>query len=190
MPLRLRSATVGPASGGRSSFRKDLRGAAAVEFAMVMPMLMILYLGGFAISQAASTWRKLSDTTSQLANVAAQYTTMQSNDAQGVMAAAAQIMAPYSTSNLSEVLTLVGVSAGGSATVTWSQAYNGGTALSQGAAVSLPTNMLQPGMSVVWVQTTYSYNPVVGANYVPAITMHDQIYSAPRSSPSIPCSSC
>ena len=28
---------------------------------------------------------------------------------------------------------------------------------------------LQPGMSVVWVQTTYSYNPVVGANYVPAI---------------------
>ncbi len=173
-----------------SAVREDRRGSAIVEFALVMPMLMVLYLGGFAISQAVGTWRKLSDATAQLANVAAQYTTMQVSDAQGVMGAAAQIMSPYSTSNLSEVLTVVGVSAGGSATVTWSQGYNGGTALTKGSAVTLPANMLQPGMSVVWVKTSYTYSPVVGTSYVPPITMNDQIYSAPRSSATIPCSSC
>ena len=172
------------------AFHRDTRGAAIVEFALVMPMLLTLYLGGFAISQATSTWRKLSDTTAQLANVAAQYTTMQSTDAQGVMTAAAQIMSPYSTSNLSEVLSVVGVSTSGVATVTWSQAYNGGSAIAKGTVVTLPANMLQPGMSVVWVQTSYAYTPVVGTNYVPPITMNDQIYSAPRSSASIPCSSC
>jgi len=172
------------------AFHRDTRGAAIVEFALVMPMLLTLYLGGFAISQATSTWRKLSDTTAQLANVAAQYTTMQSTDAQGVMTAAAQIMSPYSTSNLSEVLSVVGVSTSGVATVTWSQAYNGGSAIAKGTVVTLPANMLLPGMSVVWVQTQYAYTPVVGASYVPPITMKDQIYSAPRSSATIPCSSC
>ena len=176
--------------GRFSAFRKDARGAAIVEFALVMPMLIILYLGGFAVSQAVGTWRKVSDATAQLANVAAQYTTMQSSDAQGIMAAASQIMSPYATSSLSEVLTLVSVSAGGTATVTWSQAYNGGTALTKGASVTLPPNMLLPGMSVLWVQTKYAYSPVVGASIVPAMTMNDQIYSAPRSSASIPCASC
>jgi len=190
MPPHLRQCPWRHALRRQAAFRRDIRGTAAVEFALVMPMLLTLYLGGFAISQATSTWRKLAETTSQLANVAAQFTTMQSSDAQGVMAAAAQIMAPLDTSSLSEVLTVVGVNSGGSATVTWSQAYNGGTALAQGAAVTLPTNMLHSGMSVVWVQTTYTYNPVVGVSYVPPITMHDQIYSAPRSSASIPCSSC
>jgi len=174
----------------KSGFGRNERGAAIVEFALVMPMLMVLYLGGFATSQAVGTWRKLSDATSQLANVASQYTTMQATDAQGVMAAAAQIMSPYSTTNLAEVLTVVGVSASGSATVTWSQAYNGGSALAKGSPVTLPSNMLQPGMSVVWVQTSYAYSPVVGSTFFPAITMTDQIYSAPRSSATIPCSSC
>ena len=173
-----------------NAFHRDTRGVAIVEFALVMPMLMVLYLGGFAVSQAVGTWRKVSDATAQLANVAAQYTTMQNTDAQGVMAAAAQIMSPYSTTNLSEVLTLVSVSSAGAATVTWSQAYNGGSALAKGTAVTLPANMLQPGMSVVWVQTSYAYTPVVGGSFVPPITMHDQIYSAPRSSASIPCSTC
>lgn len=171
-------------------FRRDQRGAAIVEFALVMPMLIILYFGGFAISQAVGTWRKMSEATAQLANVAAQYTTMQATDAQGIMAAASQIMSPYDTSGLAETLTLVSVSAAGAATVTWSQAYNGGTALTPGASVTLPTNMLLPGMSVIWVQTKYAYNPVVGASIVPPITLTDQIYSAPRSSASIPCSSC
>jgi Flp pilus assembly protein TadG len=173
-----------------AAFRDNIRGVAALEFALVMPMLLILYLGGFAISGAASNWRKLTDTTGQLANVAAQYTTMQSTDAQGVMSAAAQIMAPFDTSNLSEVLTLVSISANGSATVTWSQAFNGGTALAKGTPVTLPANMLQPGMSVIWVQTAYVYTPIVGVDIVPPITMHNELYSAPRSSASIPCSSC
>ncbi len=177
-------------SGGVRAFHDDKRGAAIVEFALVMPMLMVLYLGGFAVCQAVGTWRKMSDATAQLANVAAQYTTMQASDTQGVMAAAAQIMSPYDTTNLSEVMTLITVSAGGSATVTWSQAYNGAAALTKGSAVTLPSNMLLPGMSVLWVKTSYRYTPVVGSGYVAPITMNDQIYSAPRSSATIPCGDC
>jgi Flp pilus assembly protein TadG len=169
---------------------RDARGAVSVEFALVLPLMLTLYLGGFATSEAVTTWRKLNDATAQLGNVAAQFTTMQASDAQGVMAAAAQIMSPYSTTNLAEVMTLVSVSAAGAATVTWSQAYNGGLPLAKGAPVTLPTGLVQAGMSVLWVQTSYTYSAGAGGSYVPPITMTNQIYAVPRSSTSIPCSDC
>lgn len=168
----------------------DRRGAVAVEFALVMPMLLVLYLGGFAISEAASTWRKLTDATSQITSVTGQFTSMQKSDTQGVMAAAAQIMAPYDTSTLKEVMTLVAVDANGKATVTWSQAYNGGTALAKTTVVTLPTGLAQPSTYVIWIQTSYTYTAVVGVSYVPAISMSTQLYGLPRSSASIPCSDC
>jgi Flp pilus assembly protein TadG len=174
----------------RKTLIADRRGAVAVEFALVMPMLLILYLGGFAASEAVSSWRKLSDTTSQLTSVTGQFTSMQASDAQGVMSAAAQIMAPYDTSTLKEVLTLVAVDTSGNATVTWSQAYNGGTAIAKNTKVTLPANMVQPNTTVIWVQTSYTYTPIAGIAYVPAIPMSGELYGLPRSSGSIPCSDC
>ena len=171
-------------------FKRDDRGVAVVEFALVVPVLLALYVGGFAVSNSAATSRKVTDTTAQITNVAAQFTSMQKSDAVGLMAAASQIMSPYSTSSLSEVITLVGVDANGKATVTWSVPYNGGTALAKTTPVTLPPNMAQPNMSVIWVQTAYFYNPAVGANYVPAVHLAAQLYTIPRSSVSIPCPDC
>jgi Flp pilus assembly protein TadG len=171
-------------------FRRDDRGVAAVEFALVTPMLLALYVGGFAMLNAAATSRKVTDTTAQVTNIAAQFTSMQASDAQGLMAASSQIMSPYSTSSLSEVLTLVNVDAKGNATVTWSQPYNGGVALAKTTPVTLPPNMAQPNMSVIWVQTSYTYKPTVGASYFPATHFQAQLYAIPRSSLSIPCSDC
>lgn len=169
---------------------RDEKGAVAVEFAFVMPMLLVLYLGGFAASQGVATWRKMSDATYQVTSVTTQFLSMQKSDVQGVEAAASQIMAPYSTTALSELITEVGVDASGNATVTWSVPYNGATALAKKTPVTLPSNLTQPGTSVIWVQTSYAYTPVVGAAYVPSMTLTDQLYSAPRSTTSIPCSDC
>jgi len=171
-------------------FGRARRGTATVEFALVMPMLLVVYLGGIAASQAVSTWRKVCDTTSQVTNVIDQFTSAQASDVQGVMTAAAQIMYPFSTSSLKEVITEVSVNSSGSATVTWSQAYNGGVALAKGAAVTLPSSLAQPNATVMWVQASYAYTPVAGITFFPTVTMNQQLYGIPRSSSSIPCSNC
>lgn len=172
------------------AFATSVGGSIAVEFALVAPMLLVLLLGGVAISGTVATWRKLCDTTAQLGNVTAQFTSMQADDAQGVLAASAQVMSPFSTAGLKEVMTLITVDNSGNATVTWSQAYNGGAALAKGSAVTLPTKLILPGMSVMSLQATYPYTPLVGAGIVPSITMSNQLYTVPRSSGSIPCSNC
>jgi Flp pilus assembly protein TadG len=168
----------------------DQRGVAAIEFALVLPMLLFVGLGGYALTDACSTYRKLTDTTVETANVAAQYTTMQQADAQTVMAATAQIMAPYPTANLKMVLSVITTDTNSKATVLWSQAYQGGTPLTKTTAFTLPANLAQPSTSYVVVQSNYTFIPLTGSGLAASIPMQDQLIILPRQSPSIPCSDC
>ena len=166
--------------------RRDRRGVAALEFALVLPMMLALYLGGFEACDAVSTYRKLADTTVTLGNVAAQYTSMSHTDVANVFAASSQIMAPYSTANLSITLSEVSTNASNVASVVWSQSYNGGTPLVTSTQVTLPSGMASPNTSYILVTTGYLFTLPTGYAFSHPLTMGDQIYMLPRQSASIP----
>ena len=168
-----------------SRWRADQCGAAAVEFALILPLMLVLYVGGAEISQAAATYRKVTDTTVELANIASQYTTMSAGDVSTVMNASSQIMAPYPTHSLLIVLSEITTDANSNATVTWSQPYNGAAALAPGTAVTLPSGLASPSTSYMLVQTQYAFVPVI-SGYIGTIPMANQMYILPRQSPSIP----
>ena len=168
----------------RRRFLRDVRGVAAVEFALMAPMLILACFGSFEVFQAAAAYRKLCSTTVELATVTSQYTTMSANDVSNVMNATSQIMTPFATQNLSIVLSEISTNSLNHATVTWSQAYNGGSALTPGASVTLPSSLSQSSTSYILVQTTYAWSPLVTGT-IGSIQMTDQIYSLPRQSGSI-----
>jgi Flp pilus assembly protein TadG len=163
----------------------DRRGVAAVEFALVVPVVIVAYLAGFEVMEAATVNRKLTDTTVQIANITSQYTTMSSIDVGNVLGASAQIMTPYPTTSLSIVLSEVTTNAAGAGSITWSQAYQG-TALAAGTPVTMPSGFQTPNSNYILVQTTYAYQPVIGGAFVKPISMTNQIFMLPRSSASIP----
>lgn len=165
---------------------RDARGVAAVEFALTVPVLILACLGGYEAFQAASAYRKVSATTVELANVVSQYTTMSAADVSTVMSASSQIMAPFPTANLSIVLTEITTNASSQATVTWSQAYNGGAALTPGASYTLPASLQTASTSYMLVQTSYAWRPLVTGGPFGAINLSDQLYGLPRKSASIP----
>jgi len=162
-------------------------GVAAIEFALVVPLVIIVYAGGYEITQAATVNRKLTDTTVQLANVTTQYTSVATADLNNIFAASSQIMAPYPTSTLTIVVSEVKTDASSNGTVAWSQGYPTGTAcLAKNSAVTLPAGFASPSSYYVLVQTTYSYAPTIGSAFVHTIPMTDQIFMVPRQSSSIP----
>lgn len=167
------------------AFARARRGVAAVEFALLLPFLLALYLGGYEITQALSLYRKLTDTTTEIANIVSQYAIMSSSDVNSVFAASTQIMMPASATNLKIVLSEVSTDASSNPTVTWSQAYNGASALQASSKVTLPAGLAMANTSYILVQTTYQFTPVIGAAFVPPISLHNQIYMLPRRSNSI-----
>jgi Flp pilus assembly protein TadG len=175
---------------GRRSWRDlfaQAGGVAAIEFALVIPLVIIVYAGGFEIVQAATVNRKLTDTTVQLANVTTQYTSVASADLNNIFAASSQIMAPYPTSSLTIVVSEIQTDASSHGTVAWSQGYPTGTpCLAKNSAVTLPAGFASPSSFYVLVQTTYSYAPTIGSAFVHTIPMTDQIFMVPRQSTQIP----
>ncbi len=171
--------------------RGDTGGVAAIEFALVVPLVIVVYAAGFEIVQAATVNRKLTDTTVQLANVTTQYTSVSSADLSNIFAASSQIMAPYSVTTLKIVLTQVKTDNSSNGTVDWSQGYPTGTpGLAANSAVTLPAGFASPNSYYILVQTTYTYSTTIGSAFIGNLPMSDQIFMVPRQSSSIPCTTC
>jgi Flp pilus assembly protein TadG len=167
-----------------SDFAKDDRGMSAVEFAMLLPLMLTLYLGGVEVSQGISIDRKVTLTARTVADLVAQVATIDTTGVNASLGASAAILAPYSDSNAQITVSVVTIDANGNAKIAWSATKNG-TARAAGSAVTVPDALKVPSTSLVWGETTYSYTPSIGYVVTGTMTLTDQIFMRPRLSETV-----
>jgi Flp pilus assembly protein TadG len=165
-------------------FAGDRRGISAVEFAMLLPVMMTLYLGSVEASQGIAADRKVELTAHTLADLASQYTDITDAGMTNLLNAGTAIMAPYPAANLKEVVSELAIDAQGVATVVWSDTLNG-TALAVGQTVTVPSSLAVPNTYLVLAQVQYGYNPTYGYVMTGTLTLSDQSMMRPRESASI-----
>lgn len=164
--------------------RHDERGVSAIEFAMLLPLMLTMYLGSVEISQGVGASRKVTLTTRTVADLVSQVSSINNTDMSNSLNAAATVMAPYSSSNLKVVLSSVTIDSTGKATVAWSETLNG-TARAKGSSVTLPTALNIPNSSLIFSEVQYAYTPTIGYIISGTLTLKDQIYMRPRLSDSV-----
>ena len=117
-------------------------GIAAVEFALILPLMLTLYFGSAEITQAVRAARKVDLVAGALANLASQQITCSGSTtpclteadmtgANGIFTAAAAILSPFDTTDLAMTISQIKISTlNGSliANVDWTVTNNGGTA--------------------------------------------------------------
>jgi Flp pilus assembly protein TadG len=165
-------------------FIGDRRGVSAVEFALLLPMMMTLYLGSVETSQGIAANRKVTLTTHALADLASQYTDVTNADMSNILAAGSAIIVPFASANLQEVVSEVSINAQGVASVVWSDTLNG-TARTVGQVIDVPASLAVPNSYLVLSEVKYSYNPTYGYVLTGTMTLSDQIFMRPRQSASI-----
>ena len=166
------------------AFGRERRGIAAIEFAVFLPLFLILYLGTFEVGQAISIKLNNSLAARTVADLASQYTNIYNADMTSILGASTTVMAPYPTQSFSVTVSEVTVDAKGAATISWSDSLNG-TARPVGQSVTLPTGMNTPGASLIWGETQYIYTPGLGYVLTGSITLSSQIFMSPRLQPSV-----
>ena len=83
-----------------TSLRRDQRGTSAVEFAMVLPVMVPLYLGAVEVSQAVAIQRKVTLTARTVADLASQVTKVSKAEMANMMKAAEAVIAPFPVGEL------------------------------------------------------------------------------------------
>ncbi len=163
----------------------DRRGVSAIEFALLAPVVIGLYVGAIELGNVLTITRRTSDVASTAADLTAQVKTVSTADLQDIGSAATSILTPYPTAPLTIVLTSVVADANNSPKVAWSYATNGGTARATNAVVTLPAGLTQANSSVIMAEVTYAFSPLLNLRgyFNPgSFTMGRTFYSRPRQS--------
>jgi Flp pilus assembly protein TadG len=166
------------------SILSNERGVALIEFALSLPFLILLYVGGYQLTDALTAYRKVTITTRSIADLASQYTSIDNTDLDKVLNASQQIMAPYSIVNVKLTVSQINIDNSGTAKVDWSRGKNK-VSLNKGDIFDIPVSIRQNNSSLIISDVTYDYIPVIASSIIGPITFSDRIIMSPRATDSI-----
>lgn len=167
----------GPVTALKHAVRHD-GGIAATEFAMILPIFLLILMGVIELSNAMLAKRKLLNAVQSASDLIGQNTDVTSTDLNSIYLAADLTMAPLNTATMA-----IGVASvrfddiTGNPTLDWTDGYNGGN-------VYLPldkaTGRGEAGASIVIVTGTYTYQPLIKLIIPASFTLNEVAYVRPR----------
>lgn len=140
-----------------AGFHKEAKGVAALEFALIAPILLLLFLGTLEISLAIAVDRKISRISSAVADLITQSQTLSSQEIEDIMDIADNIMFPYD--DVPRIVVTGIEIKSGAAKVVWSQARNGGVVKTVGSNYTVPETIKTDGTFLVAATVDTTHKP-------------------------------
>lgn len=162
----------------------DRAGVALIEFAFALPILVLLYIAGYQLTDGISAYRKVTLAVRTIADVTSQYSSVKDSDLDMILNASQQVMSPYDPASATMTVSQIKIDNSGNATVDWSKGKNT-DGLQQGLAFTVPASIRTPNTSLIIAQIIYTYKPVVAASVIGTFQMKDQIIMSPRATATI-----
>jgi Flp pilus assembly protein TadG len=159
-----------------ATFRRDTRGAAAVEFALILPFLVFMHLAVVEFVQAWQVRTRVGHVAASIADVTSQARSVGDTDLADIFKAGDAMMRPYPTTPLGERITSLTANAQGAVVVDWSVGRNFGAA----PTPTVPANFLAPNESVIVAEARYAYRPAISVFTLDEFTLSQAAYVRPR----------
>jgi len=177
---------------GLQRFARGNAGIAAVEFAYLAPLLMLITFGTFEMTRALIVYKRFQRATAMVGDLVAREQQLGSTRSQavsaldGIMRSMANVMAPYSVTPLKLVITQLRASSSDATQtkIEWNYGYQTTPTQSCGAQKTMPRpNMVTAGNAAIVVEATYKYTPLL-TNIIPGLvhqmSWSDTMTLAPR----------
>ncbi|MFE9084425.1 TadE/TadG family type IV pilus assembly protein [Brevundimonas sp. NPDC003935] len=179
-------------SGALLRFWRDRRGVSAIEFALIAPVMLVIYFGLIEICQGYMANRRASHTASIVADLVAQADETSTKDLTSVFAIGDMIMRPFSAADLSIRVSSVTMDANGVARIDWSRGNDKAlVALTKNSTVSdLPPGLIERGESLILGETEFKYTSAFAQVIKHPIDFKRSYYLRPRTQDRIACTDC
>ncbi|MBO6754895.1 MAG: pilus assembly protein [Roseibium sp.] len=177
---------------------KNRQGVAAVEFALLLPVLLILVIGMAETTDALNHDRKVSQVASTIADLVAQGQIVSPTELSDYFLGAEAIMEPYPTTTLDIIVASVTFDADGDPVVDWSEDNDGGSPWPAGGPppITLPATIRVPGASVVVGDASYTYTPMFASSLqsifprASSMNFSETFFLRPRLVQTVLCPAC
>ena|SRR5882757_2694332 len=158
----------------------DIRGIAATEFAMIVPIMLILFFGTDEFASGIAVNRKVTLMARTLSDLTSQNTSVTTTQLSNIFNASTGIMTPYPSSPVNARIVELFIDSSLVVHQIWTA--TSGTTPPTGT-VTVPTALKVAGSYLIYSEVSYNYVPAVG--YVMAkagINLSDHTYTRPRQS--------
>ena len=185
---------------------RDRTGVAALEFALIMSLLLALYLVTMEVAQAIEANKKVARVGSMVADLVTQMPAINKSELEGIMRIGEATLQPYNRSKPSIMVTAIEVDEDTpEALVVWSRKLVNGafsTGLEEDDVITdLPPALRINGTFLVRVESSLAYRPVITwaasskttlglTAAFDVISMKETYHLRPRRSTDIPCDDC
>jgi Flp pilus assembly protein TadG len=158
---------------------EDCRGIAATEFAIIVPVMLVMFFGTVEFSSGVAVDRKVTLVARTLSDLTSQSISVSDVDLTGFFTASNSILWPYSSTPTRATITELHIDPRSlAARVQWSK---GTTPRSAGSIVPIPSELAVANTYVIFSEVTYVYTPTIG--YVmgsTGVNLADNAYTRPR----------
>jgi Flp pilus assembly protein TadG len=138
-------------------FGRAKKGLAALEFAILAPMMIFLLFGSVDLLDMLDTNRRVENSAASLADVVARDTEISNSEVTGLWAALGVLMFPDQGTAVEARITSIQVVSATSAKVVWSEGH-GMAALVSNSSITLPGGMMNPGTSIIMTEARMEYS--------------------------------
>lgn len=176
-----------------SGLARDCRGVAATEFAVIVPVMLLMFFGTVEFSSGVAIDRKMTLVARLLSDLTSQSVSVSDTDITNFMTAAKAELYPYDPTLLTATITEVYIDpATSKAYVQWSQPpgqHTPGTELTPTIPPALiakdSTGNVVGNQYLIFSETGYRYTPSVGYVLKSALNLKDNAYTRPRQKPCV-----
>lgn len=171
------------------AFKASKDGLAAVEFALVSPLLVTMFLGFSALAQGQQVSGRVAQISATVGDIIAQSPVIAAGQIDGAMLAGQVLLGKNDNSLRIEVLGIE-VLANGRAYVRWARGLNTPSLPARNSRYNLPQDLTQQAGYFVMSRASLEHSPTVGGAIISPYTIVYTNYYAPRSSFDTQCSNC
>lgn len=161
------------------------KGVSAVEFALIAPVLVLVYFGCIELSLLMRADRRVTATAASLGDLTARLISVSDQDMQELYNAANVMMQPYSANVARMRITSVVDNGDGQTRVAWSDGFNIDP-YTANTTITVPAGLVPSPGSVIVSEVEFDYESRVGFVLDASRTVKDVFYLRPRRVTSIP----
>jgi Flp pilus assembly protein TadG len=177
------------------TIRRNNDGVGAVEFALIAPVLIILYIGSLEVSVAMSVNKKLARAASTVADLITQENSVNKTYLESMVNVGQSVMTPFRSDGLKVKVTGISVDSAGQATASWSWQDDNSRPYAVGSVQSLPTDLAIPNTFLVRTELEFDHQlllvmPGLSDVDIRTLNMKKTYHLRQRLGDSIPCSNC